>query len=172
MEKSRFPLVLALTLLCIASPAIAESGAETAADFRAMTLDGKEIVLSADFRGKLILMDFWATWCVPCMEEVPGLVAAYKQFSNRGVAFLGVTLDSPPNKKEVLRVMKEQGMVWPQIFDDDSDVGGQKITAAYKVEGIPAPFLINGDTGEILARDSMLRGARLVKTLETALKNR
>ncbi|MDP3178677.1 MAG: TlpA disulfide reductase family protein, partial [Spirochaetaceae bacterium] len=159
-------------LLCVASPAIAESGAETAADFRAMTLDGKEIVLSADFRGKLILMDFWATWCVPCMEEVPGLVAAYKQFANRGVAFLGVTLDSPPNRKEVLRVMKEQGMVWPQIFDDDSDVGGQKITVAYKVEGIPAPFLINGDTGEIIARDSMLRGSRLQKTLETALKNR
>jgi thiol-disulfide isomerase/thioredoxin len=172
MEKARFPLVVALALLCFAAPVVAQSGIEYAADFRAETLDGKEIVLSADFRGKLILMDLWATWCEPCMEEVPGLVAAYKQFANRGIVFLGVTLDSPTNKKEVLRVMKEQGMVWPQIFDDDSDVNGKKITEAYGVEGIPAPFLINGDTGEILARDSQLRGTRLLKTLETALKNR
>jgi thiol-disulfide isomerase/thioredoxin len=169
MKLRRFSALIVLAL-ALAFPVAAEGLGDTAIDFRAVTLDGKEIVLSADFQGKLILMDFWATWCEPCMEEVPGLVAAYKKYAPMGVSFLGVTLDSPPTKAQVLSTMKKMGMVWPQIFDDDSDVNGQKITEAYMVEGIPAPFLIDGDTGAIIARDSKLRGSSLAKTLEAAIK--
>ncbi len=174
MKVRRFLFAL-LSLASLGGfPAAAADGlGQWAVDFEASTIDGKATIdLSASFKGKLILMDFWATWCAPCMEEVPGLVAAWKKYGSGKLAFLGITLDTPTDLKTALETMKKQGMTWPQVFDDDSDVDGKgtTISAAYKVEGIPFPFLIDGDTGKIVARDSELRGAQLAKTLEAALK--
>ncbi len=170
-------LVLSLSLFVaffLSAPLAAEELGDWAVDFRAATIDGKATIdLSDSFKGKLILVDFWATWCEPCMEEVPGMVAAWKKYGTGGkVAFLGITLDTPNELKKVQSTMKAQGMTWPQIFDDGSDVDGRGtlITAAYGVEGIPAPFLIDGDTGRIVARNSALRGASLDKTLAAAIK--
>jgi thiol-disulfide isomerase/thioredoxin len=166
--------ILALLASCgLAAGAAGEGLGTWAVDFGAVTIDGKaSIDLSESFKGKLVLMDFWATWCEPCMEEVPGLVAAWKKYGSGKIAFLGVTLDTPSELKKVQATMAKMGMTWPQVFDDGSDADGKgtTISAAYKVEGIPAPFLIDADTGRIVARDSELRGDRLQKTLEAALK--
>jgi len=173
MRKPAARLVPILAIiLCLSASAQAEtlSQGDTAIDFSAMTLDGEHIVLSSAFAGRLIFMDFWATWCEPCMEEVPGIVAAYKKYGSR-IGFIGVTLDTPGDKRDVIATMKKQGMTWPQIFDDESDVDGITISKAYRVmdEGIPCPLLIDGDTGLIVASGSRLRGAALMRTLEAEL---
>ena len=169
----RFPAVLLLVAL-LPLAATAEGLGDYAIDFTAETIDGKQLTLSKDFAGRLILMDFWATWCEPCMEEVPGLVKAYKDYSKRGIVFLGVTLDTPNDVDSVRGTMKAKGMAWPQIFDDSSDVDGRgtTISKAYQVEGIPFPLLIDGSNGKILARQSELRGGSLVKSLEKALASK
>lgn len=155
----------------ISAPAASEELGQWAVDFAATTIDGKAIDLSANFKGKLVLMDFWATWCEPCMEEVPGLVAAFQKYGGPKLGFLGITLDGRGDLKKVQTTMKKFGMTWPQIFDEGSDVDGKgQITAVYLVDAIPAPFLIDGDTGKIVARDSQLRGPSLAKTLEAAIK--
>lgn len=172
MKAPRLAFVLMLlALISLTLPAQEEEQlGEWAVDFKATAIDGKTVVLSG-FTGKLVFMDFWATWCEPCMEEVPGIVAAWKKLGGGGkVAFLGVTLDTPSQVKLVKDTMVKMGMTWAQIFDDGSDVNGETISAAYKVVGIPAPFLIDGDTGKIVARDSALRGNRLIPTLEAAIK--
>ena len=170
--KRIIPILLLAAMVPLA--AAAEELGDYAIDFSAVTIDGTRVTLSTDYAGKLILMDFWATWCEPCMEEVPGLVKAYKDFSKRGVAFLGITLDSPSDLAKVRSTMKAKGMAWPQVFDDGSDIDGEGtiISEAYMVEGIPFPLLIDGDTGLILARDVELRGSSLAESIEKALTSK
>jgi peroxiredoxin len=101
------------------------------------------------------------------MEEVPGLVAAYGQFHEKGFEVLGVSLDEPNETEKVKSVMNEHKMTWPQIYDG----GGVKseVVQLYHVQAIPAPFLIDGDTGKVLATSDQLRGANLIPTIRDAL---
>jgi thiol-disulfide isomerase/thioredoxin len=101
-------------------------------------MDGAEIDLSK-MRGKVVLVDFWATWCGPCMGEVPNVVAAYKKYHDKGFEVVGISLDK--DKDAVLRVTKAQGMTWPQYFDGK---GWQNsISSSYGINSIPTMWLIN-----------------------------
>jgi RNA polymerase sigma factor (sigma-70 family) len=135
--------------------------------FKATNIDGAKVNFPDDYKGKIVLLDFWATWCGPCMEEVPGLVAAYGQFHEKGFEVLGVSLDEPNETEKVKSVMNEHKMTWPQIYDG----GGVKseVVQLYHVQAIPAPFLIDGDTGKVLATSDQLRGANLIPTIRDAL---
>lgn len=133
-------------------------------DLRMPDTDGKEIALS-DYigKGKYVLIDFWASWCVPCCEEMPHLVAAYKKYKGKGLEIIGVSFDT---KKEAwLNGIKRLDITWPQM----SDLKGIGCAAneLYALNGIPHTVLID-PTGTIIARG--LRGDELDKQLAEVMK--
>jgi peroxiredoxin len=141
--------------------ASAESGA-MAPEVSLPGTDGKIITLSS-FRGKYVLLDFWASWCGPCRGENPNVVAAYERFKDKNFTILGVSLD---NKKEAWeKAIKDDGLVWTQV----SDLKGWSSAAAalYAVQSIPTNFLID-PKGKIIARN--LRGNELEEMLQEVLK--
>jgi len=138
--------------------------------FTATDIDGKTVNFPQDFAGKIVMLDFWATWCGPCMEEVPGLAECYAKYKDKGFAILGVTLDSANQDKQIRAVMKDKKMLWPEIYDGKG--WKAEIALLYFIQSIPSPFLVDGDTGEILATGGNLRGTYLIPTLEQALKKK
>jgi thiol-disulfide isomerase/thioredoxin len=120
-----------------------------------------------DYRGHLVLVSFWATWCAPCRAEEPYVVQAYEKFHGRGLEIIGVTLDAFQRTPaaRVVEFVKEQHMPWPQVYAE-----GPAIAASYGVSAIPAAFLVDGDTGKILASGDDLRGEALSRTVEKHLK--
>lgn len=107
-------------------------------DLKFTALDGSEVDLGK-LRGKVVLIDFWATWCGPCMGEVPKVVAAYRDLHAKGFEIVGISLDQ--DKGAVESVTKEQGMVWPQYFDGkgwESEIGSR-----YGIHSIPAMWLVD-----------------------------
>ncbi len=142
------------------------AGGQVAAAFNAQALSGRKINFPEDYRGRLVLIDFWATWCAPCLEEIPNLRKASERFRSRGLEIIGVSLDRGAANK-VRSFITEQKMDWEQIV-----AGAEEIAGKYGVTGIPNAFLIDGTTGRILARDAELRGSKLLATVEKHLQAR
>lgn len=118
-----------------------------------------------DFRGKYVLVDFWASWCIPCRRENPNLLAAYKSYKDKGFEILGVSIDSKAEEWRWKRAIENDGVIWPQI----SDLQGNKNEAAvtYAVQVIPSNFLIGPD-GKIIAKN--LVGEKLQEKLKEIFK--
>jgi len=114
-------------------------------------LDGSQVDLSK-LRGKVVLIDFWATWCGPCMAEVPEVVRTYNELHAKGLEIVGISLDQ--DKDRVETVTKEKGMVWPQYFDGK---GWQnEIATTYGIRAIPHMWLVNKQG--IVADPDVVRG--------------
>lgn len=124
-----------------------------APDFTQNTPEGEPVSLS-DLRGKVVLVDFWASWCGPCRRENPNVVRMYNKYKDKGFEILGVSLDN--NKERWMNAIEADGLTWPHI----SDLKGWSNTAAqkYGVTSIPQTVLLDKD-GKIIARN--LRGSRL-----------
>lgn len=130
-------------------------------DLKFTSLQGDAIDLSK-MAGKVVLVDFWATWCGPCIAELPNMQKAYTSYHDKGFEIIAISLD---NEKEPLEAfIKENKMPWPQAFDGK---GWQnEIAAQYGITSIPATFLVGKD-GKIVATD--LRGAALEAAIEKEL---
>jgi len=131
------------------------------ADFKQLNTLGKPVKLS-NIKGKYILLDFWASWCGPCLAENPNLVKTYARFKDEGFTILGVSLDD--NKGRWIKAIADGKLTWEQV----SDLKGDKNEAAliYGITGIPDNFLID-DKGTIIARN--LRGNKLDEKLSQLL---
>ena len=132
-----------------------------AIDFSLPGPDGKLIAV-ADFKGRYLLLDFWASWCGPCRAENPNLVKAYTQYREKGFEILGISLDAKAQKEAWIKAIEQDKLGWSQV----SDLKGWDCEAAklYGVRGIPANFLIDPE-GNIVAKD--LRGEELLSKLNS-----
>ena len=130
-------------------------------DFAEKDLAGNALTLSA-LKGKVVLVDFWATWCGPCVGELPNVIAAYQKYHAKGFEVVGISLDEDQGK--LTSFLKEKGMTWAQYFDGK---GWQnKLAVKYGIESIPATFLLDGE-GTIVAKE--LRGDALENELARRL---
>ena len=112
-------------------------------DFTLPDQFGKKLSLK-DFRGKIVMLNFWATWCVPCREEMPAMERLYQEFRNKG--FVIIAVDVKDRKTDALAFIKELKLTYPVVFDPEGEVG-----VLYGAWGLPATYLI-GRKGEGLAR--------------------
>ena len=133
-----------------------------AKDFELKDTAGNIVHLS-DYRGKYVLLDFWASWCKPCRGESPVVVEAYNTYHNKNFEILSVSLDK--EKQDWLDAIKEDGLKWRQV--SDLMEWDSPIAKLYGVEAIPTNFLIDPN-GVIIAKN--LRGLEVFKGLRTKLK--
>lgn len=124
-------------------------------------LDGKEISLGS-LRGKVVLLDFWATWCGPCMQSLPELLALYAEFQPQGLEIVGVSLDE--SAEDLRRVITAYGISWPVAFEGRR--WDNRVAGLYRVYQIPTAYLIDKD-GVIRFRDP--KGAGLRKAVQELL---
>jgi len=101
-------------------------------------MDGTPVDL-ANMRGKVVLIDFWATWCGPCVIEIPEVVAAYNKYHDKGFEIIGISLDQ--KRDDVLKMMDARGMTWPQYFDGKG--WKNEIALSCDIHTLPAQWLVN-----------------------------
>ena len=142
----------------IAEKKIGAVGTE-ALDFTQTDTTGTPVSLSS-FRGKYVLVDFWASWCGPCRTENPNVVESYNKFSSKNFTVLGVSLDRPGQKAKWLDAIKEDNLTWTHV--SDLQFWNNAAAKLYRVGSIPANFLVD-PTGKIVARN--LRGPALDEKL-------
>ncbi|MDN5285083.1 MAG: hypothetical protein JWR38_1357 [Mucilaginibacter sp.] len=131
-----------------------------APDFIQNDVNGAPVKLSS-FRGKYVLIDFWASWCGPCRQENPNVVRNYNKYKTKNFTVLGVSLDKPDGKSAWLAAIKSDGLEWTQV--SDLKFWNNEAAALYQVSSIPQNYLID-PTGKIIAKN--LRGEDLDAKLQ------
>lgn len=129
--------------------------------FEVKSLEGKPLKLE-DYKNKVVLIDFWATWCGPCIAELPNVKDAYEKHHGKGFEIIGISLDQ--SEEKLKEFIKSKEMPWPQYFDGK---GWQNALAVkYGVNSIPATYLLDRE-GKIIGQG--LRGEQLEKAVASAL---
>lgn len=123
-----------LALFLMASPAVARQG-DRACDLGLPDLEGKPLHLS-QLQGKVVVVNFWATWCDPCREEIPDFVKLYKEYRGRGLEIIGVSMDTG-KEEQVKAFAKKFGIEYPIV------VGDIRVARQWLVQGIPRTLLID-----------------------------
>ncbi|MBS1567654.1 MAG: AhpC/TSA family protein [Bacteroidetes bacterium] len=137
---------------------------KTAPDFTQNDTLGNPVRLSS-FRGKYVLVDFWASWCMPCRMENPNVVKAYARFHSKGFDIVSVSLDRPGDKDKWIKAIHEDKLEWTHV--SDLQFWGNAVAKQYGIQSIPQNYLLDPE-GKIAAVN--LRGEELEKKLSTLFK--
>lgn len=144
---SRLLLIVASMLGLVVSAAFAAKSSKSAppkvgevVELKFHPVKGANVNL-ADMKGKVVLIDFWATWCGPCVAELPNVIAAYNKLHEKGFEIIGISLDS--DKGTLTKFIKERNMAWPQYFDGKG--WDNEISTRFGVSSIPAMWLVGKD---------------------------
>jgi thiol-disulfide isomerase/thioredoxin len=160
-------LALLAGLLTTAPPPGVDDSARPSAQvsWRAVDLDGR-VWSSESLRGRVVLIDFWATWCAPCLAELPRLRQLHARYDTRDLVILGISLDRS-SARDFRSWLQRQDIGWPQV----REVGGydSPLAAQFGVEVLPASFLVGRD-GRLVGRD--LRGEALTARVRQLVEAR
>jgi thiol-disulfide isomerase/thioredoxin len=145
MAKQRMAALAALGVIlgALSAPAQEKRDFGKRPDWSASTPDGKKLS-AADFDGKVVIVDFWATWCPPCRKEVPGFIKLQKKYQEKGLAIVGFSYDRDPEVHS--KWIKENGVNYPSIFAMNDE--GKKAIAGFEkligeIEGLPTTIVID-----------------------------
>jgi thiol-disulfide isomerase/thioredoxin len=127
-------------------------------------IDGREVDLKA-LRGKVVLIDFWATWCGPCIAELPNVKKVYADYHDKGFEIIGVSLDDEKDRQKFIDLVKEEGTTWPQRFEGKG--WRDPLVKTYTISGIPAMFLLD-QNGMLVSTNA--RGEKLGEEVKRLLK--
>ncbi|MDV6032112.1 MAG: TlpA family protein disulfide reductase [Phycisphaera sp. RhM] len=138
--------------------------------FTATTIDGDEINFPDSYADKLVMLDFWATWCGPCIREIPHMKKAYANWHENGFEILGISLDRPDMREKIQDFLEQREIAWPQIYE--GKMGDMTLSGMHDVSAIPFVLLVDGDSGEILATARQLRGEGLSDFIKAQLEQK
>ncbi len=127
-------------------------------------LDGREVSLEA-LRGKVVLIDFWATWCGPCIAEMPNVRDVYEKYHDKGFEIIGVSLDDEKDRGKFIELVAKERVTWPQRFQGRG--WKDDLARTYTISGIPAMFLLDAE-GRLVTTNA--RGPRLEQEVKRLLK--
>ena len=163
--------IVLLQLTAMTQAQLATSLGHPYIDFEAPILDkkygfdGKASLSQYVGKNKVVLLDFWASWCTPCINELPNLKAAYKKFKSKGFEIVSVSVDDGTD--EWIKAVKDNGMNWIQLWNGEEMQNSAAVK--YSITAIPSTFLIDAD-GTIIARN--LRDKELEEALEDYFSNK
>ena len=149
-----------------ATPTKRGGGGAPAPDFTLPSLEGKNVRLS-DYKGKVVLIDFWSTTCDPCMVEMPHLVDLYKKHKDKGFVVLAISLDGPESRAQVNSVVHDKDMIFPVLLDEETAVVGK----FNPKKEMPYAVLVDRDGSIVHKRGGYTAGAEktLIAEVEKAL---
>ncbi len=127
--------------------------------FTATTMKGNEVEFPKHYAGKIVMLDFWATWCGPCIGEIPHMKQAYADWHETGFEILGISFDQANADEKVTAFLEKNELPWEQIYE--GKMWETTLGKLHDVSGIPFVLLVDGDSGEILATARELRGEGL-----------